>query len=252
MSIAAFCLRTATIMALRGATFAADRVYDSAIDPLDQRIPEKGAPIAIVTTDDETANVVGRELAMSDRSVDLIIELAIASRVAVPIEPGGQPEDEVIIPQTDAGLEFALNLMVRQVLRVFAAAGEGWAGQLRAFSGQITKLQSRRGVGAAKGVKFAARQLVFTVEPPWEPAFGVAPAPDTLYGAFLAAMRGDPDMAPHAAMLEQQILGEALPDWRRAQALLGLSEAGIRGIGLGPVDLTWAGEAPPITDIVLP
>ena len=95
MSLARLAMRIAAARALRGATLAETRVYDSAIAPIDQTIAEERQPILIVITDDHEMEVTGRDLFHGSVSCDLVIEAAIAARV----EFAGE-ESVVTIPHT--------------------------------------------------------------------------------------------------------------------------------------------------------
>lgn len=230
MSIAALALRTAAVMTLRGATFAERRVYDSAIDPLDARIAEERVPLIVVTTDDSDAAPQGRDLLSADRSVDLIIETAVASLVRS--KPGDAVE--YTIPQTDDGLEWTLDLMGRQIMRVITAGDGVWPDLLRDLAGGFSKMLVRRGAGSEKGVKFAARQMILTASAALEPPPGEVPPAGSLYNRFLAAMASDPDLAAQANLVRAEIIGVPLPPWRQAAALLGIGPGVARAIQLTP------------------
>jgi hypothetical protein len=54
-------------------------------------------------------------------------------------------------------------------------------------------------------------------------------------------MRADARLAGDADLLERMIVGDEVPDWRRVQADLGLTNAAYRGLGIGPL-FTEVGE----------
>ena len=91
MSLARLAMRIAAARALRGATLADARVYDSAIAPIDQTIAEERQPILIVTTDDHEMGVTGRDLFQGHIACDLVVEAAIAARVASTSPETGTP-----------------------------------------------------------------------------------------------------------------------------------------------------------------
>ena len=105
MSLSRLAMRIAAARALKGATFAEARVFDSAIDPIDQTIAEARAPVLIVTTDDHEIDTVGRDLMHGDTRCELVIEAAIASRVEV------SRDVSLSIPHTDEGMEIVLDLI---------------------------------------------------------------------------------------------------------------------------------------------
>jgi hypothetical protein len=81
MSLVALALRIATVKALAGRTFAEGRVFDSAIAPLDVTVSEERAPLIVVYTDEESAEVSGHDLLVPDRALSLVIHCAVASKV---------------------------------------------------------------------------------------------------------------------------------------------------------------------------
>ena len=66
MSLSRLAMRIAAARALKDATLAEARVFDSAIDPIDQTIAETRAPVLIVTTDDHEVETAGRDLTHGD------------------------------------------------------------------------------------------------------------------------------------------------------------------------------------------
>jgi hypothetical protein len=243
MSLIAFAIRMALQRALTGKTYAEDRVFDSVITPIDQKVEQGSLPLIIVSTDDDQASEIAQfDLMRGSRELDIVIEMALATTVTV------DGEVQVQIPHTDAGMEHALNFMGRQVYRALMHPTDPWADLFRAFTSSVKKTLSRRGAGADKGVRFAARQLVLTVDPLFEPAFGVEVDAGGPWGKLLALMAADSELDDLAKVLSDEILGEALPSWQSIQASLGLSAAAIRTIGLAPIYPdgadTVTGEAP--------
>jgi hypothetical protein len=62
-------------------------------------------------------------------------------------------------------------------------------------------------------------------------------------------MEADEELSDLARYWRQLIVGTIVPEWRQAQAALGLTLAGIRGIGIAPQDDTEVGEAAPAAEI---
>ncbi len=227
MALAALFLRLATVLSLKGRTLAGDRVSDSAIAPIDQRAKDQRKPALVVYSDDFAADQVeGRDLLTGSRSLQISIEIVVADQV----EQG--EEIAVTIPETDEGLELTLNLIERQILRALQFDAEPWSEIWRGLVARVRKVESLRGAGLKDGVRFAARQLVLTVEPLAEPSFGEE-ARGT-WRKFLDQLELEPGLAELVPLLEAEILGQVVPDWRVAQGLLGLTLDGIRGIGIAP------------------
>jgi hypothetical protein len=236
MSLVAFAIRMCLQKALIDKTIAEDRVFDSMVTPLDVKSDEMRLPIITVCTDDDQATTRNFELNTPDtRELDVIVELALASAVTI------DGEVQVTIPQTDAGLEASLNIMHRQVYRAVMDDADPWAALLREFLCSVGKVLVRRGAGADKGVRFAARQIIFNANPLFEPWFGAAPEADGVWDRLLTLMAADPELDDLARALRASLIGEPLPDWRVLQTSLGMSRLAISAIGLGPLDATQTG-----------
>ncbi len=233
MSLVALAARIATVRALSGATLAGSRVYDSAIDPIDQTITEDRAPVLVIITEDDEATPEGRDILNASRQMELVIEVAVASRVAVPNPEAEEDEIQVIeIPHTDAGLEITINLICRQVMRTLLSDQGPWATLWRRIVLAPSKIQSRRGAGSEKGVRFAARQLTITTETLSEPPTGAVAT--GFWADFLAALEGDAQVSGLAPVIRAEIEGPPLPDWRRFLADLGANPVTARAMGFGP------------------
>lgn len=246
MSLVALALRIVTVRALRDATLAMGRVYDSTIDPIDNKIVKGENPIIIVATDDDKREIEGRDLLGACRELDLVIELVVAAKVDVPTGPQGDPETEIVVLDTDEGFEVILNLMGRQVDRALLAgktAGTPWSDLWRDIVIKITSYTSKRGAGVIeKGRRFTARQIIIQVDTIAEPSFGPI-ASGTIWHRILTAFRTDTALQKIADLIEAEITTPTLQDWRRAAVDLGLRDLGALRIGLGP-----AIENPPLNE----
>jgi len=193
MSLARLAMRIAAARALRGATLAEARVYDSAIAPIDQTIAEERQPILIVITDDHEMEVTGRDLFHGNVACDLVIEAAIAARVEVGGD--GEPESVITIPHTDEGMELALDLMEHQVMAALIRERTPWSRVWMKLVPRLSRRLSRRGASVEKGVRFAARQIVLTCDLIEAPTDGAAVAEGTAWADLLGVMEGDRRLA---------------------------------------------------------
>ena len=66
-----------------------------------------------------------------------------------------------------------------------------------------------------------------------EPEFGIEP--EGAFARLLAMMEADEYLAKDAPLLRRMIVGDLLPDWRRAQIDIGLTDASYLALGLGPL-----------------
>lgn len=251
MSLINLAIRTCLKRALIGRTQAEERVYDSKVTPIAEIVEGDRRPIIVVATDDDQVMSPSWALDADARELDVVVEMVVADAVRVEVQtPQGTIEAlDLQLPHTDAGLEFTLDLMQRRIERALAEPGEPWAELFRQFSGEPTKKLKRRGGDTQKGVKYAARQLVFTVKPRAEPAYGQAP--NVLWTRFLDQMRTDAELAPLAEAVSAEIVGKALPSWRVLQAALGWTDGAVRNLGPAPVDPAETGEAPVLTQASL-
>ncbi len=238
MSLSRLAMRIAAARALKGATLAEARVFDSAIDPIDQTIAETRAPVLIVTTDDYEVDTVGRDLMHGDTRCELVIEAAIASRVEV------SGDVSLSIPHTDEGMEIVLDLIEHQVMTALTRERTTWSRVWMKLAPRVHKRSSRRGASVEHGVRFAARQIVLSCDLIEAPADGAAVVPGSTWEDVLAVMTEDEALSPIADLLRVTIEGQPLADWRRAANALGIHLETADAIGLGPIiDLAEDAEA---------
>ena len=229
MSLSRLAMRIAAARAVKGATLAGDRVFDSAIDPIDATIAENRQPILIVTTDEHEGIPTGRDLFGTDESCDLIIEAAIASRV----ETGG--EVTITIPHTDEGMELVLDMMEHQVCAALIRERSPWSRIWMKLVPRVKRRLSRRGASAENGIRFAARQIVLTCDLIADPTDGATVPASHAWHDVLTVMAADPALEPVSDLLRATIEGEPLADWKRAANTLGIEKTTANVMGLGPL-----------------
>ena len=248
MSLTRLVMRLAAARALRDHTLAGARVFDSAVDPIDQTIAENRQPLLVLTTDEHEADITGRDLAGDSHRCDLVIELAIAARVEVPARDGQGGQITIAIPHTDEGMELTLDMMEHQVIVALTRDDNAWSRAWMKLVPRVTRRLSRRGASSENGVRFAARQLVLTCDLVDTPVAGDTIAPNSAWGDALALMEVDPILANIASLLRAEMDGAPLADWRRAEEKLGVPLVVANQIGIGPIaDLD--ADPQPLTDI---
>lgn len=233
MSIVALALRLAAKRLIDGATIAGAKVYDSAITSLDELVAKEPQPIITISTEDEQVSPTGRDILAGSRSLDLVIEIALASAMSVPLEDEQGEELQVAVPATDGGLELSLAIMDRQIMRALFHGPEPWSGIFRRLAPQVANILSRRGASAT-GTRFAARQIIMSIEPLADPAFGQAVEPG-VWADFITALKADAELAPIAPLVEAAITGDPIDEWRLPASAIGLTDSEARGIGIFPV-----------------
>ena len=248
MSLTRLVMRLTAARALRDRTLAGARVFDSAVDPIDQTIAETRQPLLVLTTDEHGLDVTGRDLNSGAHRCDLVIEIAIASRVEVPASDGDGGQISIAIPHTDEGMELTLDIMEHQVTRALTRDDTAWSRTWMKLVPRITRRLSRRGASSENGVRFAARQLVLTCDLVDTPLAGGSIASNSAWGDVLVLMEADPILVNIASLLRAEMDGTPLADWRRAAETLGVPLEVVNQIGIGPVEDLDA-DPQPLADI---
>lgn len=248
-SLVSTALRIMAVRLIQGRTLAGSNVHDSALMPIDDKISEgQGEPFVVVSSEDEVAiEIPGREITGGMRTVELVIEVAIGQKVSADVDQDGQ-QITVVIPETDAGLEFSMSLACRQVMRaIFEQSDNPWCEVFRRFAINVEKTTNRRGMGNKDGARFAARQIVLTIDCLNEPDFGDTLEDGTPFAEFLALMEADAELSAIAPLLRQTITGKpVIEDWDRVRSDAALSVRVLQNIGLATPLLP--GEQPPETN----
>lgn len=248
MSFARFALRTATVKALRGRTFAGDMVRDSEIGPIDDAAKDKEIPFVVVYTDDSEIAGHGTDLIGNDGKQCLVFEIGVTTRMTA--------QGEWEIPTTDAGMELTIDAIERQIKLALAdPADNAWGELWRDLVLGIEAKKSQRGAAAKDGLRFAGRQLVIDVTMPRDPHPGRPLGP--LWQRFLALVAADADLSVQLPVLTQLATGGATnwPEWKRVRAAYGLSLDRARAMQLTPPAAAEAAApnfAAPIVDPAAP
>ena len=222
MSIIRSLTRIAAVEALIGKTMASDRVFDSAVTPIDQRITKEKKPFITVTSDDESGPISGKAIFHGERMLDLVIEIAIGSKVEVSIEGEGNTTEVIEVPHTDPATELLLDIFEDQVLSALMGA-EQWALSFRKLMPVFKNYSSRRGAQAESGIRFAARQLVISGDQLDRPTDGSANS-HVVLSEILPMLDAVTRLSPCAKLIRQQLSGSASTDWDKL-----LKETGFTG-----------------------
>ena len=249
MSISRLAIRAVTKKALSGRTLAGARVYDSSVDPIDLQARENRQPFITVYTDDHSRSITGRDLMMGEEECQLILEVAVAAQVSVPVpaEHGGGVEEAIVIPATDAGLEQTLDLIGYQAFKELMTGTTVWAGLWREFAFRVKKIDTRRGASSDSGVRIAARQIAVSLEMISDPTPGEALS--GTWESVLAAFEDDDELDGIAAVIRYAVVGEGDMTPEAIEAgRFGLNPETIDQLGIAPVR-DEAGDAVPLDGI---
>ena len=246
MSVAPLVLRLAAKRMLAGATAAGAEVHDSRIAPVNDLGPDDPGLFVVVSTEEATVDTLGGlDLLRGSRSLEFVVEILAATAATIEGDAG---EPALTIPHTDAGLELSIDLIERQVMRALGGEGGGpWAEVWRGVALKVERIVSRRAASKEGGSRWAARQVVLTLDVLQEPPFGAPPA--HAWARAIAAMEADPEFAGLAPFVAAVIEGEPIPEWDAARARAALRPEAAAALGLASA--AGAGEAPPVADVLI-
>lgn len=231
-------LRLATVRALRGRTLADERVYDSEHGAIDEVAVERPLPFIVVYTDDAQLHHGDRDLwsTSGNKRVGsgyqkLVIEIAMTQRMRVTGE-NGEPVAGAVQPETDAAMEFNLDVVERQIIAALMDPQSPWAEMWREIVDHVGDRQSQRGVSLRDGVRFAGRQITLDVQLMKDPVPGAPLGP--IWTRFLALASDDPTLAPVVPALEALLVGRELSDWQIGRSAYGLTLDETRALLVAP------------------
>lgn len=252
MSLAALAIRACTYLALRGATWAGDCVYESKLEPIDAIVQDTAQPFITVAIDEASGEPKehGASLLSAVDRLLLVVEIAVGVRALA-------DDGSVVvgIPPTGRGLEWSLDLIARQVMSALST-GNVWADLWRRLHLALNSVRLLRG-GAVEGERYAARQIVFDLHPISDPDVAQGPEQGSVWADFVAALKGldadDPETSEYlqlADLIEAEMARPAgLVAWEAAVGRLGLARETGHALGIDPVGdqiaqlttITWLG-----------
>lgn len=200
MSLVREALRMSVVRALRGRTWAGERVLDSESGPVDDIAFNAPSPVILVFTDDGERSA-DRAFTADDlagqREQNLLIEVLITQRMALPmIDPDtgqivldpatgrpavlrdedGNPVFQMLPISTDRAMEWRVGAIQRQIMIALADPDNAWAVTAKRLMGAGFKtIKDQRGTSDRDGSRFAGRQMTLTVQMLAEPAIGAEP-----------------------------------------------------------------------------
>jgi hypothetical protein len=239
MSIIRMLTRLCAVAALRGQTWADDRVFDSDNTPLAQALMVNAAakPYIVVYTDtDNRIEESGTDIYSSKRELALVLEIGVASKVE-----GKEGATDIKIPLTDEGMEIALDMVEDQAIgALFGDPQSDWAELLKGFVMCVERVSGVRGASADKDRRWAARQLTFVCDVVSDLPPGIAVPFDHPINQFIKVAELHPEAhMEHAGEICAALASrEAAPKWEQVQAMIGVRRLGLRAIGLAPLAST--------------
>jgi hypothetical protein len=239
VSLAVTAIKIAALRSLRGRTSAGQAVFDSAVEPFDA-MRDHGAPVVVIYCDAVKRDVQGDDLFGARQVIDLAFDMFVAQ--AVMVDAG---EMEIQILTSDEGNETYLRSLAYQVEKVLLSEQSTWPELFRLLwfcTSDRDFCEWGRGAVADKGRRQALLRAIYKVETIADPTPGAEP--EGIWPTSSPPWRSTRNL-PITRYWRQLIAGTIVPEWRQAQAALGLMQGGIRGIGIAPEDEAETAEAAP-------
>jgi hypothetical protein len=233
MSIVRMLTRMCAVAALRGETWADERVFDSDNTPLSQALTAGGGakPYIVVYTDaDNRSNIDGTDLIGVDRELALVLEIGVASKIE-----GATGEATIKTPLTDEGMEIALDMVENQVINVFTDPQNPWGEILRHLVMRVLRITGQRGASAERDRRWAARQLSIVCDVIADLPTGAPVPAGHPIREFIRVSKTNPGMEHAGEICVALTSQEIAPKWEQVQAALGARRHALRGIGLAPL-----------------
>jgi hypothetical protein len=230
--------------ALRGKTWAANRVFEQPVNPLQFVLsgdPQEGRPAIAVYVEHATGQPRQKELQFGLQSLCSKIVLYAPPKMGF-VEQG----EAIAFNNDSAGL--VLNLLQRQVLSHLQLGSGGWTQLFQKLTAKCTERKSRYLlIEFEDGVRLPSAEISLDWECAPEPHIG---APITgLWQALDQLLRAEGEGALADLMKASIESNENLPDWALLQAQLGMSDAAYLASGLAPLAVTDNGEVPDLEEV---
>jgi len=174
---------------------------------------------------------IGEVHSGNNRTLSIAVEVGVASAIR-------NSKNNIVIQfaATDSGMEWACDVTSSQAIAALVSDPRSQWGELfKRMVTQIRRIPSRRGGMSQQGVRFAARRLVFQVQPMWDFVPGQVPSLKHPVWDFIKLARAQPliNQVDVAGIVEGLMIKDPSPNWRIAQAQLGLTQAGIIALNAG-------------------
>lgn len=224
MSLIRPAIRACAVAALKDRTWAEQRVFDSDMTALAEAVSGKiPQPYICVYTDtDDMPQITGAEMYDGEKRIlNLVIEIGVANAIQ------GTNNNLVLqFANTDQGMELAVDMISHQVTAaLFGDPKSIWGEIFKRLIWRVIRVPSRRGGQASGGIRFAARRITYMVSTLYDIPPGMVPAADHPLMEFINRAKGNPifGVADVGSILASMLDTKQAPDWRIAQAYLGLT-----------------------------
>lgn len=246
MSIVGQSLMMIMSRAIKGRTWAENRILEQPIDPISEMLRDdverEGKPYVAVYFESLSGEPAGLETQRGSTNV----RMKVVSYIP-PVTKVAEDGSDLIFQASGAGL--VLNLLARQTDAALHFGNETWVKLFRKFALNVTKVTTRfLLIELENGIRIPAVDVEYDVTAIPEPEYG-----KPLYGSWLAldtALRDVAEDAIVADMIKRMIVEpEGLPDWQQFQMATNLTDAAYAAIGLAPLAVDDENEEVPLSDI---
>ncbi len=260
MSLAVAALRLCALKSLDLKTTAADRVFDSAVDPR-RLIGKEPLPAIAIYTDAGRRRPRGRDILGGDCHVDLAIEFFVAQATTIDVPPDqsqtGQPAQMIKVkyPASDAGYENRLRRLSYEVESILSGSNDPWAEMWRrSFLTFSTEHDSEweRGADATSGEHFNFLRNVYRIVPMADPVRGDALVAGGFWKDFFDLADTDDELKDLSLDWRTLVTTPSLAGWQKEAAALGLTKSEAFNTGIAPAAAPADGtEMPPMSSITI-
>jgi len=258
MSLLRAVLRSCAVAALRDKTWAEERCYDSDMTPFVDAVygvkdahgnPINKPYICIYTDNDDIGPVTGKAELYNgmNRMLSVAIEIGVATAIK---NPNGTMS--VQFAHTDKGSEVGCDFIEAQCIAALIGDPHSmWGDLFKQMCGKIRRVPRRRGGQASAGVRWAARRIVLICSPVMDIVPGVPLQDNHPIRKFITLARANPNssVTDIAMIVDQSISTTAAPDWRQAQAMLGLDTEATKYLVVPGTPFGTDEYPPPLSEI---
>ncbi len=241
MSLIMSALSVCLVKALKGKSFAEDRVLESDPDALVETLNgaleiKQPGPFVNVFVQGAKATVGGQSLLRENGDVEIIFEMGVNAQMTISDPETGEGRLTMVdlVPST-ANMDRLLGLMWSQITNAIEDQSNEWADLVRSLvvgldAGEIVRM----GVVSTAGQRLAARQIKLTVRALSEPQADNWDEQGAPFGRYVAAVEQSGDNVLAGQI--RTILGNGDLIWSDYAGQQGWGPDQLSAVGLGPAD----------------
>lgn len=256
MSLARIAIRTAAVEALKGRTLVGNNVLDSEIGVIDvdsngNAVTIEKSPFTAIYTDAAKASVGENELRalFLNGITEVLFESGVTAAMTGIDPETGETVLGIGVPDTDANLEFQLDLQARQIVDALTDPANDWGQVFLGLCYRITSVERVRTGNVSDGVRQAAQQMKLTVQLVDDPEPRQALIAGTPFARFVELAKASPDesIQKKGAFIEAVSVG-SYEAWEHLQRSHGMTADELLALGLGPLANDIDRTTPAITE----